>query len=66
MRFTDFTLPECNYFREVCNFTEEELAIFDMRVKEKSLVQICFALNMSESTVCRKLKRIRSKIMKVL
>ena len=66
MRFTDFTLPECNYLREVCNFTDYELAIFNLRAKDKSIVQISMELCMSESTVKRISKRVKAKIYKVL
>ncbi len=63
---TEFTEPECDYFRSVCNFTDEERAVFDLRVKAKSIVEIQIALNMSESTVNRRIRNIKKKIHKVL
>ena len=33
MKIYDFTVPELNYFREYCNFTEEERMLFDYRSK---------------------------------
>lgn len=63
---TEFTEPECEYFRKVCNFTPEELSVFNLRVKDNSIVQIQFALNMSESTVNRRIQNIKRKILKVL
>ncbi len=63
---TEFTKPECDWFRQVCNFTDEELKVFDLRVKDKSVVQICMALHMSERTVSRKIQNIKRKIHKVL
>jgi len=61
----EFTEPECEYFRRQCNFTEDERKVFDLRVKEKSVIEICFALNMSESTVKRRIRAIKSKIYRV-
>lgn len=63
---TEFTEPECAYFRQECNFTPEELAVFNMRVKSHSLVEIQFALNMSEATVTRRIRSIKRKIYKVI
>ncbi len=62
----EFTGPECQRFRDLCNFSDEELRVFDLRVKDKSTVQICMALNMSERTVYRRIQSIKRKIYKVL
>ena len=63
---TEFTDPECEWFRSVCNFTPDERAVFDLRVKDKSRVEIAIALKMSESTVDRRIRGIKKKIHKVL
>lgn len=63
---TEFTEPECERFRRLCNFTPDELAVFNMRVKASSRVEIALALNMSESSVDRRIKGIKRKIYKVL
>ena len=63
---TEFTEPECVWFRQVCNFTPQELSVFDLRVKDSTIVQIQEKLNMSESTVNRRIKSIKAKIHKVL
>lgn len=68
---TEFTEPECEYFRRVCNFTDEERAVFDLRVKDKTVVQIMLALQdtpyaISEASIKRRLKNIEKKICKVL
>ncbi len=65
-KLSEFTRPECEYFRRNCNFTDEELAVFDLRVRDKSIVQICFALGMSESTITRRIRSIKRKIYRVL
>ena len=63
---TEFTEPECEYFRKECNFSEEERAVFDLRVRAHSLIEIASKLNMSESTVDRRIRSIKYKIHKVL
>ncbi len=68
---TEFTQPECDRFRRECNFTEEKRAVFDLRVKNKSVVQIQSMLleqnlPMSESTINRRLRSIKRKIHKII
>jgi len=63
---TEFTEPECERFRRECNFTEQELAVFNLRVKDTTIVQIQDRLNMSEATVNRRIKSIKRKIHKIL
>lgn len=62
----EFTEPECEKFRTLCNFTKDERLIFDLRVSDHSIVEITKKLNMSESNVNRKIKNIKNKILKVL
>lgn len=63
---TEFTRPECDRFRQECNFTAEELAVFNLRVQDATIIQIQDKLNMSEATVNRRIKSIKNKIHKVL
>lgn len=63
---TEFTEIECDRFRRDCNFTPDELNVFNLRVKDHSIVEISMRLNPSESTVSRKIKNIKRKIVKVL
>ena len=62
----EFTEPEVEYFRQKCNFTEDERDVFELRVRGKSIVAISLALHMSESTVSRRLRGIKNKIVRVL
>ena len=66
MLIRDFTIPELNKFRELCNFTEDELQYFNLRAKDKSNVQIALTMNVSEAQVSKLAKRVKSKIIKVL
>ena len=63
---TEFTEPECAYFRAQCNFSAEELAVFDLRVKDCSRLAIANRLNMFISTVDRRLKSVKRKIDRVI
>lgn len=63
---TEFTEPECDRFRRECNFTDEELKVFDLRVKNHSIIEIQHKLNMSEATVTRRIRSIKKKIYKVM
>lgn len=62
----EFTKPECDRFRELCNFTEDERKVFDLRVTDHSIIEISMALCMSEATVKRRIKGIKNKIYRVL
>ena len=62
----DFTLKEYDFFIENCFFSEREELIFYMRQKSKSIIEISLELNVSESTVKRRIKNIHKKICKIL
>lgn len=59
------TSPECERYRRECNFTEEERAVFDLCVRNKSRPEIAGALGMSLSTVDRRIHDVKFKIRKV-
>lgn len=65
----DFTKFELDYILENANFTEEQEKIFKMltgRRGRESIVCISMKTNMSESTVKRRIKQIKSKIKRLL
>lgn len=62
MQIYDFIEPELNYFREVCNFSEQELEYLNLRANHKSNVQIAMEMNVSESQVSKIAKRVKCKI----
>ena len=66
LKLSNFTIPELEYFRKMCNFTELERKYFNLRSKDYSNVQIALALHISESTVSNLAKRVKSKIYRVL
>lgn len=66
MGLAEFTARECDYFRAACNFTAPERAVFDLRVRGCSIVEIAMALHISTSTVDRRVRAIKRKIERVL
>ena len=66
MKIRDFTVPELERFRELCNFTNEELQYFNLRAKDKSNVQIALEMNVSEPQVSKLAKRVKNKMIRVL
>lgn len=66
MKIRDFTVPELDKFRELCNFTDAELEYFNLRARDKSNIQIAMEMNVSEPQVSKLAKRVKSKIIRVL
>jgi len=66
MKLCDFTVPELNRFRELCNFTPEELEYFNLRSKDKSNVQIAIEMSISESKVSSLARKVKSKIKRII
>ena len=66
MKIRDFTIPELTRFRELCNFTKEEMKYFNLRSEDKSNVEIAFEMNISEAQVSKLAKRVKSKMKRVL
>lgn len=66
MKIYEFTVPELNKFRELCNFTDEELEYFNMKAKDRSHVEIAMKMNISEAKVAKLSKRVRNKIIRVI
>ena len=65
----DFTKPELDFILENANFTEEQEKIFRMltgKYGRQSNVYIAIKMNMSESTVKRRIKEIKKKIIRLL
>lgn len=65
MLLHNLTEAECENFRHGCNFTDEERAIFDLRVKGKSRVEIAASMAISIATTDRRLRGIKNKIQRV-
>ena len=66
MKISEFTRHELDIFREECNFTTIERACFDLTAKDFSNIQLAMKLNISESTVSVTMRKVRSKITRVM
>lgn len=66
MKLRDFTKPELDKFRELCNFTDDEMEYFNLRASDLSNIQIAFEMNVSEAQVSKIAKRVKSKMKRVI
>jgi transcriptional regulator len=66
MKICDFTKPELDKFRELCNFTDDEMCYFNLRAKDKSNVQIALEMNVSEAKVSVLARKVKSKILRIV
>lgn len=66
MKIRDFTVPELEMLRKLCNFTEDELEFFNLRARDRSNVEISVAMNVSLPQVSKLAKRVKDKVKRVL
>lgn len=66
VKYCDFTEPELDVFRKLCNFTDDERIYFEMRAKDKSNIQISMTMNVSISKVDTLARKVKSKILRVI
>ena len=66
MLIRDFTVPELEMFRKLCNFTEDEMKYFNLKSKDYSNVKIAGQMNISEAQVSKLAKRVKSKMKRIL
>lgn len=55
------TKPELEELKDFLNLKDDEIVVFDMLSKGKSLVQIADRCGMSESSVSNRIKTIKNK-----
>ena len=65
MKICEFTKPELEHFREQCNFTNAEMALFDYRARDIPLEQCAENMNVSMGTVYRISQKVNRKIKRV-
>lgn len=66
MIIADFTKPELDYFRENCNFVNDEIQVFEMRSKGHTMEEIAETLNISIDKAYKISRKIKKKILKVI
>lgn len=62
----DFTKEEYELLKEELMLDEELSKILEMKIKNYSITKMSFELNMSVSSVNRRIKKLKKKIMKLL
>lgn len=65
MTIYNLTVPELNRYRELANFTDDELECFNMKAKNYSIIKISMEMGVSEATVSRLVRQIKIKILKL-
>lgn len=66
LRIPDFTKPEIDKIKELANFTERELMVFDLRNEEYTHEQIAEFMNISIATEYRINRSMMRKILRVI
>lgn len=66
MQIYDFTVPELDYLRNLCNFSDSELEYFNLRAKHKSNVEISLIMHVSESQVSKLARKVKDKIKRII
>ena len=61
-KFSDFSKPELEFFIANCNFTDDEMKVFECLSKGYTIRQIELKCAISESTVVRRANKIKEKI----
>ena len=62
----EFTKEEFEQIVDKAMLNEELTKIFEMKIKDYSITKIAMELNMSESSVSRRIKELKKKILKVI
>lgn len=62
MKYRGMIRPEIERITENANFTDDEMEIFTLLTREKSLIEISTRTNLSVSTVKRRIAKIDVKV----
>lgn len=66
MQIYDFTVPELNKLRELCNFSDAELEYFNLKSRHKSNVEIALTMHVSEAQVSKLARKVKDKIKRII
>lgn len=61
-----YTIKEAENIKTLVYFTDDELQIFEMWLREKSIIEMSLKLNLSTATISRRKKSIKDKISRTL
>lgn len=62
----DFTKEEYDSIKDRLMLNEEMSKIFEMKIKGYSITKMSMELNMSESSISRRIKQLKKKLMKII
>ena len=62
MVVSDFTKPELNYFRENCNFVNDEVTVFELRSQGIGLEEIAERIGLTYEGIKRISRKVNRKI----
>lgn len=62
---SQYTLPELNYYKNMCNFTPQEHVLFDYRASGYTLDECCELMHMELSSIKRLSAKVNKKMIKV-
>ena len=65
MKISNYTIPELNKFKELCNFTQDEMSYFELKTKDESNVHIALTLCISEAKVSKLASIVKDKMHRV-
>lgn len=66
MNIYDYTVPELNKFRELCNFTKDERSYFDLRAMKYTNYEIADEMNISDSLVSKLSRKCKAKMKRIV
>lgn len=64
-KLRDYTIPQLDRFRQLCNFTDSELEYFNLKSKDLSNTAISIRMNISISQVSILASRVFNKIQEI-
>ena len=62
----DFTREEYELIKDKAMLNEELSQILEMKIKGYSITKMAMELHVSESTISRRIKKLKKKIMRIL
>ena len=65
MKIYELTKPELDMFRDMCNFTPDELIFFDQKAKYRTNLQISLDNHWSDSKTVALSRSVRKKIQRI-
>ena len=66
LQIYNYTKPELDKFRELCNFTEDEMSYFNLKAKKCPNYLIAEEMNVSDSQVAKLSRNCRVKMLRIV